>query len=1287
MKQSKGRLAALVLLAAVLVLTPVFMVQATQSDTTAPVLTVTQVPDHCYAGQTVVLPAASAVDDTDPSVNESITVSVYQMKNDKKTINRTLLDNQLGNVSQSFIAHCKQLRNFLIVYRCTDEAGNTAEQTFWMTADLDTEAGTLAVNTDSLENFSLETGVTGAAGHEILLPSATAIDLPSGEDISSRVDGKLFLVENGVTTSLVARFSDFSQIKQVRVPAGNYILQLTVRDMSGNQFPTVCEIPVKVEIPYGENLAKNLENFTYNGIEGRAWVNEYGELSYGHTSAYIGEITSAGFSANVAKIYEEYVAITFQADAKPATGGQMFYAVSARGSKDRGSSPTTSTHEWPEYLFLRISDGKIESRVEKTSDASMTTVKAYSGNLLDGKDHTLYLQWVSAGESATASDAAILIYGWVDKTPAVGYDNASFCYKAVAGEEHATGTLEKETFIELWEETGAGWFSMTSYCSSKPYNDDHMRIKGFVIYAEDEKEFGTDILPPQIQSDFDTEKVYARNEEMTIPAAEVDEGAVVYYIVTPDGQKTSFTPGAYTPTQSGEYTLQIWATDEAGNESHCFVSFSVADRDMVAPEMRFDGSQTLTVTVGSSVKLPTVVATDDQDGDISGQVSVEIIGTEHKTGMKPGDTYEPKTAGTQQAIYTVEDRFGNVCTKTVTIEVKSAGKTGNLLAEPMTISGGSNGLKNEEYIYGQKVSMIINLSEFNSTIMFNMRGPVNTANWPTGMVLRFNNLGKVNVSARGHDSYIYGEAVYADVANILDCDILFEYQTQNVTIDGVEYIWTRVWIQGEELVFSASKDGLTGLQSGVGGIYRKVSDFEANADQVENVYSSYFWCAAYKSTLTIKELRTDGTSCNLPEGPVQVEGLPMPTFKEGNNFVTCPYEIPYESSTQVFELGENSNEDYISVTFSAKEAANKGAILLNVLGEAKGWSAGLMFRITQDGFSIRVNGANDTNSHIAFMSWSPYGDGITTAVNTLVYKLTFIEESGVCTGIQIDLWGGEEGGTLNKVYPIRIANEEWATYDEETGAFIVSTSVFTDESKIVPGKITQSRISGLNGTVAWTFHEIKKLETAPGTAVQGYEGILNSNAAEVLISEAVTLPANTDKAVKLVNNVNENYVAVTFKHNYDAEHVLYVNMTGSSGGWDGGIGLRFANDGLYLKRNGVNNATLAQTNIFSGAMKADTEYTFVYKLTYLETNGTYYGVEIEMWFGEAGGTMKKIGCYSVNDTEHCSYDSEKGAFVVTYDAVDSAEKFTPDCTAVSLGAFNADCEFTLVKVEILDAAP
>lgn len=97
---------------------------------------------------------------------------------------------------------------------------------------------------------------------------------------------------------------------------------------------------------------------------------------------------------------------------------------------------------------------------------------------------------------------------------------------------------------------------MDTYSGSKPHDDDHMRLKGFVIYDENETEFGADILPPSVSVDFTPASVYATGEAIEIPTAAV-EGAdeVKAYIVMPDGTKTVITESTYTPAEVGEYTL------------------------------------------------------------------------------------------------------------------------------------------------------------------------------------------------------------------------------------------------------------------------------------------------------------------------------------------------------------------------------------------------------------------------------------------------------------------------------------------------------------------------------------------------------------------------------------------------------------------------------------------------------------------------------------------------------------------------------------------------------------
>ena len=1245
-------------------------------DTVAPVITVSNVPESCKVGDEVTIPAATATDDVDGDISANIKVTVSQMKEDNTTVNRDLIYQKAGNVEQTFTAGSNKLLVYKIVYVVKDAAGNEAKAEYTLTAIADNETGTLTMDVPA------DFAVIGKAGKDVTLPAAVAIDQPGDINISNLITANLYeVIDNEASKVLFAKYEDFTDAKTVRIPAGTYLLVYSVKDAAGNAFETTYQIPVVIAQPDEVNLALDSKNFALDGKLGMSWVNEFGLVSFGHTSEKPDLDQTVGMTENVTKIYEQFVAVTFNADA-PGVGGQMFYTIAARGSKDRNSMPNKETCTWPSYLFLRISSGRIESRVEKGSDKEMTQIKGYDKSLMDGKDHTLYVQWKNEGASADAADAAIVLYGWVDQTPAVGYDKADFIFKAVAGDSITEGVLTHELFAELWNETGAGWFSMDTYGNQMPYTDDHIRIKGLVIYDEDEKDFSVDITPPTVDVEFDASGIFATNEPITIPNATISGAKETrVYVVMPDGTTVDVS-GTATPPAAGKYTLVYWAKDDAGNVGYRAFPITVADRDNDAPALNISSEESITVNVGDVIVLPTASANDEKDGNLDNKVTVEVVGTEHVTGLLPGANYAPMTAGTQTIIYRVSDSFGNTAEKRVKVTVNST-TSGQLLSSPLGVGMPGKGLLNSQYVYDEKVSMVLNIEKF-SVIMFNIRGQYKNNEWPQGMVLRFVSDG-ISLSSHGHDANIFGTTNWEYWKFLTGNDILFEYQVKNVVIDGTEYIRVQAWINGKALKWTAdgSRGGATGLEEGVDAIYRKLSDFTSDEAEVENIYSGPFFVSNYGGSMEIKELRMDGQSCTCPADPVIPDGYQI-NFGSGHNFITEPVQIAGGSGSDYYkDLGQNSNEEYVAVTFKGSNVS-KGAFCLNLTGVAEGWSGGLFLRLTNDGFEVRVGGPN-ADGNTVWLGGAVYNGAINDKEYTLVYKLTYItDEYGYSTGVQLDTWLGEAGGVLNKC-KYAAGGSANVTYDAEKDALVISSKAFTSAANMTPSKITAVMLGALNGDCAWTISKVETLAGAPGSAVDGWENILNGNAASVKV-ESATFPANNDKAVKVVENVNESYVALTLKNNYDAKHVMYVNMTGSASGWDGGIGLRMANDGFYLKLNGVNNADLAQTNVFS-AMAADKEYTLVYKLTYLQENGKYYAVQIEMWFGEAGGTLNKIGNYAVRDAEKCSYDAEKGAYIVKYDAVDSAAKFAPDCTMVSLGAFNGDCEFTLVKAEILNAAP
>ena len=235
---------------------------------------------------------------------------------------------------------------------------------------------------------------------------------------------------------------------------------------------------------------------------------------------------------------------------------------------------------------------------------------------------------------------------------------------------------------------------------------------------------------------------------------------------------------------------------------------------------------------------------------------------------------------------------------------------------------------------------------------------------------------------------------------------------------------------------------------------------------------------------------------------------------------------------------------------------------------------------------------------------------------------------------------------------------------------------------MTPSEIKAVILGALNGECAWTINKIETLAGAPGSDVEGWENILNGESAQVLLNDPFTVPAGQDGCGKGIANLNEKIAAVTLTHTADA-HRFYINMTGSCGGWDGGLGLRLGHEGMMINLGGVNSTELAQMNFYSLGAVGE-EFTVAYQLRYLVEGGKYYGVEIHVWAGPANGTLTKVGAHAIKDSR-CSYDAEKGAFIVKYDIVDSAEKFMPDCTLSAMGAFNGGCEFTVVKVEVLDS--
>lgn len=825
---------------------PTSVPSATPSETpdvTPPVLDTQNVPRQIIQGVPTVLQPVAATDNTDGDLTDKVSVGFYQLKKDKKTVNKIIFENKPQTEPVELLVSSGLMKYYLLTFTVSDAAGNIGTASVPVTVEEDREGGTLIL--DPAYNGE---PVTATAGEKITLPIATAIDQPSGKDVSERVVIDIFAADG---TAVLYTFRAASENWQVVLPAGEYVAKYSVKDVAGNEFADKPEVKLSVSAGPAANFIPHRDLFAVGGTEGVSWWNRYGELCFGQTATFGPSDNTVGWALRSGKIHEHYVGITFNAD-PPGSNGQLFYSISARGSRERDTFPTDTTGLWPDYLFLRIEKKQIVSRVERTTDAAMETVRAYRGELLDGKDHTLYVQWKNIGESASAADAAIEIYGWVDKTPAGGRKDASFIFRAVPGAQTGAGTLEASLFRSLWQETGAGWFCMDTYETSLPHAEDHMRIKGVAVYDRNETEFAADIRPPEIRTGASSGIVAVGKKVSLFPAISDGGEEVSVTVLFENGEETEISDGGFIPQAVGTYTAYYTATDAAGNVGHTERVFVAANEDRTPPVLVMASEENILGTAGESVVLHQASATDNLDGDVSGKIKIRITGPEKKEGVKPGAAVILHAAGDYVALYEVRDSYGNTAKKRIKIKISPVAEgEQKLLTEPATVENGSLGFSASQYVYEEKVSIRMTVSSINGVVMFNLRGPVGNTDWPQGMVFRLTDTGQCTISAKAHD-----EAVFAscdlNTETYLGKSIVLSYQTRNVKIDGVEYLQVRVWIDDNELSFFATEKAQTDLLWGEGGVYRKKADF--TGEQADNVYASPVWIAVYNASVTIEEV-------------------------------------------------------------------------------------------------------------------------------------------------------------------------------------------------------------------------------------------------------------------------------------------------------------------------------------------------------------------------------------------------------------------------------------------------
>ncbi len=713
------------------------------------------------------------------------------------------------------------------------------------------------------------------------------------------------------------------------------------------------------------------------------------------------------------------------------------------------------------------------------------------------------------------------------------------------------------------------------------------------------------------------------------------------------------------------------------------------------PTLTLSSTSNILATVGNAVELPTATAEDFLGNDLTSKITVSYTGAYKGTATNKNGpiTITPNAAGKIVATYRVEAENGLCDSKSIIIDVGSA-TNGNVLTNVLLSEGNGVVYDAGELICEQKVSMIVNIESWNSLVMFNIRGDVEgSPQWAGGMVLRIDKgQNDISISAKGHDTCIFGATTWDKIPYLEGEDFLLEYQVQSVFVDEEEYVKVRLWLQGEEMQWlvkegeTLNNGGEINVEDGEKAIYRKVSRFEEDGI-TDNLSATNFHVATNTNDVVkIKELRLDGTSCALPDGPTVLR-FEMPTFDTDASNDGFNTNLTTGTITEnLWTVGGDSNEDYVYLKI--RPSRNEGALILNVTGataQETMWQGGLILRITGTAFEVRTRHINDSTALIATydsfnLTNMPIDSNNST---TLVYKLTYhtLETNGktYVKGIQLDVWVGETGSALTKLVPT-IMDSVNVSYDGATDTFIIRESAFSDVSQMTPGKITFAQLKELNGGTdespeytSWWISAGKYATTAPLTA--------NST---TIIQQSAAFTATEDTYVKTANDVNESYMRVVVNHNADATAgTLGINMLGSVSnyGWNGGLILRAnINQNATLRWGDINKTQLATLDL--NTLGSGENYAIVYKLTYIFEEGVITKLRLDMWSGVSGGTLNKIGIVGNVDHSCISYDENEKAFYLDYRTIGYLN-YAPDCTVTAVASLNnksGNCTFNLANV-------
>lgn len=198
-------------------------------------------------------------------------------------------------------------------------------------------------------------------------------------------------------------------------------------------------------------------------------------------------------------------------------------------------------------------------------------------------------------------------------------------------------------------------------------------------------------------------------------------------------------------------------------------------------------------------------------------------------------------------------------------------------------------------------------------------------------------------------------------------------------------------------------------------------------------------------------------------------------------------------------------------------------------------------------------------------------------------------------------------------------------------------------------------------------------------------------------TSALTVANNTDKTALLLNNVGENYAAITFsKTNANDFAPVVLNIIGSvENVWVGGYALTIRKDGVFLTSNNINDDSTRIASFNSVVLSnASDYYTVIYKLSYQGNEYYSNGIKFELWTANhaSGADLSQVTFTKARVSEILSKDKAEKHYltkdlILKYSAVDKAQYTSTDCTWMVQQDWNANNSWTMRKVQILSAQP